>query len=181
MTNGKIDRAKEATLTADQLRAVLSYDPATGFFTWLFGSVNKVRAGARAGYRQPDGQRVIRIRTISYVAHRLAWLYVTGEWPKDLVDHKNMDRDDNRWDNLRAATKGQNGANRGPQTNNKSGHKGVYLVRNYYVSTGDDAWKAEIMIDQKHHHIGYYRTAGEAISAHAEKARELFGEFARVA
>lgn len=181
MTNGKIDRAKEATLTADQLRTVLGYDPGTGFFTWLVGSVNKVRAGAKAGYRQPDGQRVIRIRTISYVAHRLAWLYVTGEWPKNLVDHRNMDRDDNRWENLRSATKGQNGANRGPQANNAHGHKGVYLVPKYYVSTGEDAWKASTMINGKHNHIGYYRTIEEAIAAHAEKSKELFGEFARVA
>lgn len=179
--NGKIDREKEGRLLIGRLREILTYDSITGDFTWLISTSSRVRVGARAGYRQPDGQRIIRIDTYPYVAHRLAWFYMTGEWPEHLVDHENMDRDDNRWSNLRAATKSLNGANKGPPSNNTSGFKGVTLVKGYYVREGADAWKAEITVNMKRRHIGYFRTPEQAAAAYGRVAVEVFGEFARAA
>lgn len=59
-----------------------------------------------------------------YLAHRLAWFYVTGEMPPMFIDHINGKPDDNRFENLREATPQQNGFNRGMPKNNKSGAKG---------------------------------------------------------
>jgi HNH endonuclease len=179
MSNGKIDREKEGRLPVERLRELLSYDPATGHFVWLVSTSRRVRVGSRAGYRQPDGQRIIRIDTDPYVAHRLAWLYMTGEWPRSLIDHENMDRDDNRWSNLRQATKSLNGANKGPPSNNTSGFKGVVRVKGYYVRERADAWKAEITVNMRHRHIGYFRTPELAAAVYAEAAKRFFGEFAR--
>ena len=82
-------------------------------------------------------------RSEQYSAHRLARLYQTGWWPPAHIDHVNLDKADNRWSNLRAATRSLNGANRFRQANNSSGFKGVHRRRrgkNYgLISTGRHA------------------------------------------
>ena len=97
-------------LTVERLRELLSYDPATGKFLWRVGR-QCMRAGAVAGATEVQGYRVIKIDGKIYKAHRLAWLYVTGEWPPEEIDHKNTDPQDNVWSNLRLATHSQNQAN----------------------------------------------------------------------
>ena len=129
-------------ITADQLRALLHYDPDTGFFRWREG-IDHWRAGLPAGtlYKQrPNGPKrvaiiigtaseekykVIGVRRRVYKAHRLAWLYVYGEWPDGEVDHINGDPADNRIVNLRVATSAENCRNRGLRADNTSGIKGV--------------------------------------------------------
>lgn len=179
--NGKLDLEKQAALTAEEVRRLLDYDPETGIFRWKVANSRRIKVGDVTGYQQSSGNVVIRINTKAYVASRLAWLYMTGEWPPRHVDHENLDPGDNRWTNLRKANKSQNGANRGAQKNNVHGHKCVYLVPGYYVTTGEDAWRAEITGNGRSLHIGYFRTSEEAQAAYLLKAKELFGEFARVA
>lgn len=89
-------------------------------------------------------------------------------------DHINHDTLDNRDENLRIATRSQNGCNRGAQINNKSGFKGVI----WYKREGN--WKAEIMIHRKHKHLGYFPTAELAYEAYCKAAKEIHGEFASV-
>jgi hypothetical protein len=91
------------TLTAERLRKLLSYEPATGIFRWLVRTSNRVRVGSVAGSKRADGYRKIAIDGISYVAQRLAVLHVTGEWPANSVPRRNLDREDNRWQNICAA------------------------------------------------------------------------------
>lgn len=112
---------QRAALTLQRLREVLHYDPSTGVFVRRLGP----RAGAPAGAHDSQGHRQIRVDGRLYLAHRLAWLYMTGAWTESDTDHKNGIRDDNRWDNLRACTNQQNAQNQVRRVNNRSGYLGV--------------------------------------------------------
>ena len=157
-------------ITADYLRSILSYDVETGRFVWLKGP----RRGRDAGSVGGVGYCRIGINGKVYFAHRLAWLYVTGSWPGEMVDHKNTIRSDNRWENLRAATRGQNQANSGPYSNNKSGIKGVYPSHR-----PGKPWVASITKNGRCRRIGRYATKEEAAAAYEIAANRLHGEFAR--
>lgn len=116
-------------MNADRLRQLLDYDPAIGHFTWKIngkggGQVAGKRAGSidkQAGYEQ------VGIDGKLYRSHRLAWLYVHGEWPSGQIDHINGIRSDNRLANLRAVSNQVNGQNR-HAANKNNGRKllGVY-------------------------------------------------------
>ena len=94
------------------LKSILHYNKASGFFTWIAAPRRgRSYVGKRAGVIGNHGYLVIGISGKTYLAHRLAWLYVTGEFPKNQVDHKNRKRTDNRWLNLREASYGENLAN----------------------------------------------------------------------
>lgn len=110
------------------------------------------------------------------MAHLLAWLYMTGEWPADEVDHEDTHRSHNWWSNLRAATSAQNAANRRTNVNNALGLKCVSRV-----ARPGKQYRARIYIAGKRVHLGYFRTAEEASAAYFKKAQEVFGEFARAA
>ena len=94
--------AKKALLTADRLREILSYAPNTGEFRWLL-TRGRARAGKIAGVVSVYGYRIIRVGGRDYRSARLAWLYMTGAWPLQLVDHIDLNRVNDRWSNLRAA------------------------------------------------------------------------------
>jgi hypothetical protein len=162
-------------LTAERLRNLLHYDPHTGQFTWLAKARGGVTVGYVTGYRSKRGDIVITVDYVQRKAHRLAWLYMTGEWPKEDIDHKNGNSADNRWVNLREATVSQNLANQRIRSNNTSGFKGV---------TWDKAkrkWAAQIRVKGRHIHIGRFASAEEAHSAYCDAAKRHFGEFARAA
>ena len=143
-------------LTIDRLKECLIYVPETGVFTWLVRPGNDKKtnicnakfSGKRAGTIDTLGYVKIWIDRKQYRAHRLAWLYMTGEWPPHDVDHANMQRDDNRWMNLRSANKSQNGANRSAQINNSTGAKGVT------ISPNGNAWHARIQVAGKQEYLG---------------------------
>jgi hypothetical protein len=165
-------------LTQAALRELLSYDPETGAFTWkrrpnARASWNTRYAGKEAGYEwSPEGKvtyRAIRIFDWPFMAHRLAVIYMTGEFLQADVDHEDGDGLNNRWSNLRPATKPQNGANRGPNRNSKTGIKGVSLYKGRY--------RASFRGKQ----LGLCGTAEEAAALYEQAAKEHFGQFARVA
>lgn len=169
------------------LHRILHYDPETGSFTWrvrpaeLFAtkracSIWNVRYAERtAGYRWAPGPNVtyrcIRIFDWPFLAHRLAWLYVTGAWPIALVDHRDLDGENNRWSNLREADKSQNGANTGAPRTNKTGFKGVSRLKARF--------RANIKIDGRQCWLGSFVTAEEAHAAYCAAAKQRSGEFAR--
>lgn len=165
--------ATNAVITAAQLRAILDYNPDTGLFVWLVDMSDRVHAGDLAGKRSKCGWYPrIRINGRLYLAHRLAWLWMTGEWPSAEIDHIDCDRGNNGWANLRAATHSQNNANKAPRKNN-SGFKGVWLHR----SSG--LWHARIKVDTKEISLGYFRAREVAHEAYVHAANKYFGEFAR--
>lgn len=156
-------------LTQAQLRARLRYDPETGYFFALH-SVKQVPAGARAGSLSNKGYWRIKIGNREYSAHRLAWLYVHGEFPSGALDHINRVRDDNRIVNLRPASFVENGQNRGLARNNTSGYTGVTYNRTCRK------WQASICVRGKHHHLGLHTSAELAAAAYAE-AKKSFHSF----
>lgn len=155
-------------LDAARLKALLAYDPQQGVFTWLDD-------GRVAGCGTANGYVVVGIGGRLYLAHRLAWLWMTGAWPAAHVDHRNRAKNDNRWENLREATVPQNLANSGPRASSKSGVKGVSWCR----STGK--WRATITIDGKQRSLGRHVKLECAEAAYRAAAIRHFGEFAEVA
>ena len=130
------------SLTQARLKELLHYDPETGLLTNVTERGGK-KAGATAGALRPNGYVQVCVDYSMYRAHRLAWLYMTGEFPPDDVDHINGVRNDNRWVNLRAATRGENMQNqRGPRSNSKSGLLGVSW------SKQGKKWIAQIKVDK---------------------------------
>lgn len=161
-------------LTAARLREVLSYDQDTGIFRWLVepSQRNQVRVGDIAGSLcKVNGYIRIAIDGHDYRANRLAWLYVTGEWPENIVDHRDLDKANNKWTNLRPATLSQNGHNVGLRRDNQSGHKGVIWRR--------DCQKWAARLSGKY--LGSFNEYAKACAAYDTAALEAHGEFARVA
>lgn len=160
-------------LTADQLRSVLNYDPATGVFTWIADTGKKRLAGKVAGSASgPEGRTTIRVHRKLYSASRLAWLFAHGEWPVEHIDHANGDPTDNRLVNLREATRSQNMANKKRAKHNSSGIKGVYFDRQ------SGKWRASFRKNGRNHHVGLYDDKEEAGRAYFAAASNAFGDFA---
>ena len=112
-------------LTRARLRELFHYDPETGLFTRLITTSSRARAGMVAGSLHGEGYLSIRIDGRLYLSHHLAWFYMTGRWPRRIIDHEDTDGTNNRWVNLRKANKSGNGANARLSRANTSGFKGV--------------------------------------------------------
>jgi hypothetical protein len=149
----------------------LTYDPASGLFCWRVSST-RVKAGDIAGTPDWKGYIRIRIGATKYQAHRLAWLFMTGDDPGALtIDHINGDKGDNRFDNLRLATNSENQRNKGRYACKSSGFKGVY----WHKTKG--RFYAAIRADGRLHHLGYFDSEDDARKAYAVAAERLHGEF----
>jgi len=145
------------------------YDPKTGAFTWRATTVyQERRVGQEAGWLDTHGHRVIEIEGIRYKAGRLAFLYMLGRWPEHEADHRNRKPFDNRWVNLRDATRLDNNVNR-------------VRCRKSDLPRGVDRNKAGFMArcrrDGIVHHLGTFATPELASEAYQRFAKELHGEF----
>lgn len=173
-------------LTADQVRSLLDYYPETGEFIWKMriGTVfevskfNAIHAGQPAGHLDARGYRRLKIFGDYHAGHRIAWLWMTGEWPPEDIDHINCNKSDNRFSNLRLANRSQNIANQGARADNKLGLKGVCFKPK---SRGSRHYHAQIKKDGKVYSLGYFATAEEGHAAYVAAAAEKHGEFARTA
>ena len=165
-------------ITAAELRELLHYDPETGVFTRIkiVAPQSRIKIGDVAGslwdgyWRIKLGGRGGR----SYAAHRLAWLYMTGSWPEDEIDHANLNSADNRWENLREACRSTNIANTRRRSDNASGFKGVYWSKEL------GKWRAEITVHKKRVFLGSFSSPEDAHASYARAARDHYGEFARL-
>lgn len=167
-------RASGKPLTVERIKKLILYDPKTGVFTWRNPISNRLKAGDEAGFINDRGYVLVNIDGAKYRGHHLAWFYVYGEWPAGKLDHRDLDRSNNRIDNLRPATDGQNQANRRAPINNTTGFKGVYWLKHH------NRWLAKVVRNSKQIHIGLFATPEDAYAAYCAKVRELDGEFARV-
>jgi len=163
---------REQPVSQACLKALLDYDPDTGIFVWKASRPCGVKQGQIAGSIGNRGHRMISINGASHLAHRLAWLYVHGEWPPAQIDHINGRRSDNRIVNLRLATPTQNNQNK--RHWKTVGFKGV----RFRPQTGN--WQARITVGGKTKSLGSYPSPEAAHAAYAAAAYEHFGEFARV-
>jgi hypothetical protein len=161
-------------LTGTRLGELLSYDPETGVFTWHVGCA-KAKKGSPAGFKTKAGYIELNIDGGRYYAHRVAWLWMTGKWPRAHVDHVNGDRSDNRFANLREASVSQNLANAKTPSHNTSGLKGAHW------DARTERWIAQIHKDGKNIWLGRHKTKEAAHAAYCDAAGRLFGEFARAA
>jgi hypothetical protein len=148
----------EKEITQGELKEVLHYDADSGSFTWLKAINNRIKVGGIAGCLDRYGYMRIQVLGKVYQAHRLAFLYQEGKFPLEEVDHINHKKDDNRWSNIRHATRVENSKNRGLQLNNKSGFNGVSWEK------ARNKWKVKIKINGKSKHLGRFTDIKEAIA-----------------
>jgi HNH endonuclease len=114
----------------------------------------------------------INLLCVPRLAHRLAFIWMTGEAP-EYVDHINRIRTDNRWANLRPATITQNAANTKLRSDNTSGYRGVTWYAAY------QKWMVRILNNGEDQFLGYHETLEDAVSAYEDAAEKAFGEFRR--
>lgn len=160
---------KKPELTRERLREILDYDPLTGLFVWKKPNRrSSVKAGDVAGTFR-NGYVDIGVDGKNWGAHRLAFLWMTGHWPKDKVDHKNGIPTDNRWENIREANSQQNSCNTKLPKHNKTGFRGV--SRHSMCSK----YQARIKVHGKTYFLGLYDTAEDAAQAYNGAAALCFG------
>jgi len=146
-------------ITQSQLKQHLHYDPDTGVFTRLV-HMRRSEKGSVVGDVKAQGYRYIGVCGDRHRAHRLAFLYMTGAFPTEQVDHIDGDRDNNRWANLREANNAENARNMRLKKNNSSGICGVSrLVRK------TEKWRARITVSGSERHLGVFDSLEKAIAA----------------
>jgi hypothetical protein len=160
-------------LTAEQVRELFDYYPKMGALVWKKRLSIRTPIGTVAGFKQLKGRIKIGINGKEYMAHRIIWLWMTGKWPEYEIDHRDEDQSNNRWKNLRHATPSQNHRNRGPQSNNKTGYKGVCFVAR------DKKFMAYIKHNGKQINLGLYSTTAEASEARRKAALKIHGKWAK--
>lgn len=158
------------SLPQSRLKELLNYDEKTGVFTWVKNAGSK-RSGSIAGCVNVDGYTVIHVDNNDYYAHRLAYLFMTGEFPKGNIDHKNGVKGCNVWGNLRECTDQQNKFNIGLRKDNTSGFKGVSWCKLYRK------WAAQASLNGKVKHLGRYATAEQASDAYKAFVSQNHGDF----
>lgn len=155
---------REQMLNAECLRRTLHYCAETGVFTWLVRPARNVQVGYVAGNINSKGYRKINIKGQAYAAHRLAWLYMNGEWPINFIDHIDGHKDNNKISNLRCVTNSVNLQNqRRPMCRNKSGVLGVSKIKN--------KWVARLNFDGRTRHLGTFDTKESAYAEYLKAKR----------
>lgn len=168
-------------LTTEFVRSILRYVPETGKFFWLVNTQGRAnRAGGEAGHvNQRDGRVTIGWGGKKYLAHRLAFVWMGEEVPS-IVDHKNRNPNDNRWENLRAATGSQNCANKRLRSDNSHGCHGIRLDKNKAKLGRKKIWQARINVNGRQISLKYHETKERAAQAYTAAAKQYFGEFSPV-
>lgn len=153
----------------DILKQYLKYDFETGEFSYRHDyNIRRVKGALACGFSNgyvrfrvfPNGRK-------KYMAHRLVWLYVTGKWPKDQIDHINHDRSDNRFFNLREVTQAEQVRNKSIPKNNLSGCMGVFYKKEF------KKWEAYITFEKERKFLGYFENKECAIKARKQAEKEL--------
>jgi hypothetical protein len=138
-------------LSHERLLELFNYDPETG--------VLQRRSGKKTGWNQ-NGYVMLSIDSKKYLAHRVIWFYVHGNWPENDIDHINQVKNDNRIANLREVYKSQNMRNQA-------------RFRGYHLHKGSGLWRAQYALYNKVYHIGLFKTESEAREAYLSKVASL--------
>jgi hypothetical protein len=157
-----------------ELLEELYYEPDTGEFYWLVGGHGR-RLGKPIGYLSTIPYQTVTYKTIVLRMNRLAWFYMTEEWPPEdmMVDHEDGNTKNNRWKNLRLATDIENAANRRRRQQTLSGAKGVHL------DPVSQLWNVQIIYDGVKHMFGPFETVTQAHQVHEKESQRIREEFHR--
>ena len=162
-------------LTQARLKELLHYDPETGVFTWRVDRGSAAAGSVAGGPNSKHLRWMIGINGLRRPRARLAWLYMTGQFPAPglEIDHINRDSFDDRWSNLRVATRSQNLVNRVlPRIR--------LLPRGVFRQTKCETYQASISVNGKSQYLGTFPTPEEAHAAYVAAAKRIYGEFALV-
>lgn len=157
-------------MNADYYRQFVTYDPDTGLFRRLKPG-GKAKVGDVTGWAHNAGYVAITVQNNDVLAHRLAWLLMTGEWPSGVVDHIDGNRKNNKWSNLRDCTHAENCRNRGAGKNSKSGIKGVSWHK------ASRKWRVQVGIGGRNVNVGYFDDIEQARTARDAATTRYHGEF----
>ena len=136
----------------EEIKKKFYYDPDTGEF--------RLASGGNTGYIANTGYLTVAYCGNHYLAHRLIFIIMTGDFPLDNVDHINRVKLDNRWCNLRDVPQKLNMRNLPLHGKNKTGHAGVYKQ--------GAKWRAQIHLDNRCKHLGIFDTIDEAVQCRRE-------------
>lgn len=152
-------------LTCEQVRALFIYDPETGVLTNRVTRCSTSLMGDVVGTLEKNGRRRVVVDSNKYLVHRVIWLYMTGVWPDNVIDHIDGNPANNVWGNLRDVTISVNAQNqRKHHKNNKVGLAGV--------DAHNGRWRAQIVIDHTKKYIGMFNTPEEAHQAYIDAKRK---------
>lgn len=156
-------------LTQEQLKELLHYCPETGVWTWIVSRGGMKKGDVAGCVHTSSGKKYRRIKLFGSMrpAHRIAFLYVTGRFPENGVDHEDGNGLNNRWSNLREANSADNAKNQRLPANNTSGTVGIYFRKER------NRWEASIEINRRHKSLGYFRNKDDAIAARKKAESEL--------
>jgi hypothetical protein len=174
------------------LEDLLEYDPATGMLRWKRPKGERMQINMHQqsrrqtkgwfqgfldtdGYRRfaiPDGRhaRTGKVRQRQLCVHYVAWYLMTGQYPVNDIDHINQNRADNRWTNLRAASRSENMRNLRVRPVSKTGYIGVSPFGKKFL--------AQITVNYQNIYLGVFSTLEEAVAVRREAELKYFGEFA---
>lgn len=143
-------------LTHETLLRKAKYDPDTG--VWI-----SLRTGKRLGIQKSDGYWIVKVDSVKYRSARLAWFYMTGNWPKEYVDHINRIRNDDRWINIREATAKENRANsNAPPPPRRLVKEGIFYGGDVWFRAERNKWRARVRKDNRRYCVGHFNTEEEA-------------------
>lgn len=162
---------KHHNISHERIREVLNYDGGTGQFYWKVKASKKTVVGSVAGSKEPRGYIKIRIDGALLSAHQIAFMWMNGNWADGEIDHIDRDKSNNRWDNLRLATRSQNARNSPPRFN-KTGFNNV-------GQSASGKYYCRIIVDKKQVNMCGYDTPAEAHNAYLIAVKQHHGEFAR--
>jgi hypothetical protein len=158
-------------MTLDKINEYFEYKD--GELFWKKIKSNRVKVGGRAGYMR-KGYLNVGFETKEYPLHHIVFFMFKGYFPK-LIDHIDGNRINNKIENLREATLNENARNCKRPSHNTSGYKGVCW------SKKDKKWQANITLNNKLLFLGLFKEKENAYQAYCHAAKNLFGEFARLA
>lgn len=157
-------------ITQTELKELLHYDQDTGIFTWLKSKGN-IKANILAGYKDNKKYIHIKVNNKTYLAHRLAWLYMYGEIPNTYIDHIDGNPENNKISNLRLASKNEN------QWNRKVNKNSTSKVKNIWFDKKRNKFAVVIQANNKQKMIGRFNTLEEAIIASNEARLKYHGDY----
>ena len=154
-------------MTQDEVKASFDYDPIKGVLINKAQRAKRIKIGSEAGRLRLDGYRDVKVKNKYYLTHRLIWVFVTGSWPKNYIDHINQIKNDNRFCNLRDVTRSQNKQNTCLQINNSSGVKGVAWCK------VNNQWLVRITLNKKIYYLGLFKNINAAALARKQAEEQL--------